>query len=275
LPESVVGEEQTSEERDAHLERARVDLSAALRTPAGRLKKNPSALELKTKIRVECRTVDQVCKALAHVASLKEKSILERLSRCWEWIDVDKRLAEAKRPLAPSDELRSLAAELLKQYPRCTAYDYTGGHVDSKWGWNNVRKVRDNHTGEETLDFTIEIDVLARVILYFQEVEKCKKARVRIKGARIRDLRNGLRREHPHCRDCKETGHIYHKIFQAGADSAHGITSGRIDDGHIVLAGLYMEYVTLKRVEKVGTQEFSYGGSLHFDKVIERFKGMR
>ena len=115
LPESEAGEEQTPEECDAHLERARIALNSGLRTSAGTLKKTPSALKLKTKIRAEYCTVDQVCEALAHIVSWKEKSVLERLSRCWEWIDVDKRLAEERRPLAPSDELRSIAAALLKQ----------------------------------------------------------------------------------------------------------------------------------------------------------------
>merc|ERR1711862_170862 len=101
----------------------------------------------------------------------------------------------------------------------------------------------------------------------------------RIKGSWIRDLRNGLRCEHPCCRECKETGHIYRRIFMLG-DGATGSRQDtpcgkRIDDGHVVLAGLYMEYLPLARVEKLGAAEFSYGGDLHFDKNIKRFKGWK
>lgn len=254
---------------EAHLEKARLAVQTAWRTPAGNPRKKSDPLALDTEFGHSVYTLEEIRKTLTHVKSLQPSNQMSQLKRCWEMFEGDKRLKEQEKPLILSNEHTAAAAELLRKFPKCTPYDYSGGRADSQWKWFNVKIVKDEMSGTEHTDISDEIEMLARVILYFQEIEKFKKGRTMIRGSRIRCMRNGLRQEDYRLTKCKDTGHIWHKVFRA--DDAF---RGRIDDGHIVLAGLHLEYLPLKRVEQGDGTDFNVlTPSLHFDKTIKRFKG--
>lgn len=263
--------EQTAEDVQAQLEKARLAVQTACRTPAGNLRKKPEPLTI-GKTYGDLHSIyafDEIRKTLTHVSSLQPNTQMGYLKRAWEWNDVKKDLEEQERPLILSNEHTAAAADLLKKFPKCTPYDYNGGHADSHWSWFNAKTVKDEISGTERVDMSDEIEVLARVILYFQEIEKIKKGRTIIRDSRIRCLRNGIRKEDHHLSACKATGHIWRKVFRAD-DSFRG----RIDDGHIVLAGLHLGYLSLKRVEQGDGREFDgRTPCLRFDKIINRFKG--